>query len=232
MEHLDYESIIVRNFRLTSLVYRSLCKFDLISDEDLMENVSINIGNDYESYFSSLSKHTRQNVRTAYNRVKKEGTSLNYSVFINQKIPQKLLNELIELYCDRHEKHYGVKSSKFKRFYLKHFDFSTACLRQYKNFCAVLKLNSEIVAFLSGLINEQNKSIIVPRLSICDEYSRYSPGVILINETAKRIAEAKDLQILDLSKGKEQYKVSMGGEIYYQVNLVIKRIVKEKYGKA
>ena len=79
-----------------------------------------------------------------------------------------------------------------------------------------------IAAFLSGLIDKNSKSVIIPRLSINDDFLKYSPGIVLINETAKKLAENKNIDNLDLSKGDEQYKFSMGGEVYYTMNFDVK----------
>ena len=67
----------------------------------------------------------------------------------------------------------------------------------------------------------KTKSVIIPRLSINDDFLKYSPGIVLINETAKKLAENKNIDNLDLSKGDEKYKLSMGGEVYYTMDFGI-----------
>lgn len=54
----------------------------------------------------------------------------------------------------------------------------------------------------------------VPRLAINPKFSRYSPGIILINETMKLCESEFGYTEFDLSKGIEQYKIAMGGEKY------------------
>ena len=63
---------------------------------------------------------------------------------------------------------------------------------------------------MSGLKSKQ-KEFIVPRLSICDDFSFFSPGMILINEVIKFFIESNQIHCLDLSQGNEKYKYQMGG---------------------
>lgn len=228
LRSIDFVSLSIKNMISSSLVLEAIKRVNgLVLDEEQSENVSILIGNNYDEYFGKLSKHTRQNIRTAYNRIIRDNINIDFNECIDQKINRQELNELIDLYCDRHEKRYGVYSSKYKRFYLKYFDFSTLCQQNYHNYYAILKFNNTNAAFLSGLIDKNSHSIIVPRLSINDEFLKYSPGMILINETAKKISDYCDIDYLDLSKGNEKYKLSMGGKIYYTVNFSINRRINE-----
>lgn len=46
-------------------------------------NVAISFGDDYDSYFKSLTSSVRQNIRTSYNRIEKDGHSYELKVFRN-----------------------------------------------------------------------------------------------------------------------------------------------------
>ena len=81
-----------------------------------------------------------------------------------------------------------------------------------KNFYAILKCDNELIAFMSGI--QENHSFRVPRLSINDEFFKYSPGIILINETIKSLSVSHPKIDLDLGIGDEKYKKSMGGTEY------------------
>lgn len=179
------------------------------------DNVTIDTENDYDLWHSKLSKSTRQNIRTAYNRMNTDGVQLRVEILRGERIKRKTLDHLIDLYCKRHEERYDVATSAGKMLYLKYLDFSTACLRSYRdNFCAMVYMNGQLAAFMSGLVEKQGRSVVIPRLSIEDQFSRYSPGVVLINETVKWLASDTGIRFLDLSKGAEGYKLSMGGQMY------------------
>ncbi len=222
LDKMKGSEILFSNMPLSSKIFKAFSSMKCISNESTKQNVNIFIGNDYDSYFSALSKHTRQNVRTAYNRIKKDGKEFSVFFSLHKPIARSVLNQIIDLYCERHSTRYNVRSSKLKNFYLKYFDFSTICQQKSRdNIYAILYIDGKIAAFLSGLLDINTNSAIIPRLSIDEDFYKYSPGVILINEVAKRFAEIKELNNLDLSKGNEKYKISMGGEIYESKDFII-----------
>lgn len=186
------------------------------------DNVCIDTENDYELWHGKLSKSTRQNIRTAYNRMKTDEISLRFEYYRGEKLKRGLLDQLIALYCKRHEERYGVQTSSVKKLYLRYLDFSTVCLRSYRdNFCTAVYMNDQLAAFMSGMVEKNETSVVIPRLSIEDSFSRYSPGVVLINETLRKLTEQTGIRCLDLSKGAEGYKLSMGGQLYHTHNIVI-----------
>lgn len=75
-------------------------------------------------------------------------------------------------------------------------------------------INGNLAAFMSGVLDFSNRSAVIPRLSINNDFSKYSPGIVLINEMAKVIINDKSIDCLDLSKGDEKYKYQMGGKEY------------------
>lgn len=188
------------------------------------ENVCIHTNGQYDVWYNNLSKSTRQNIRTAYNRMKADDIHMSYEIFHGQRLTRKQLDRVIDLYCSRHAMRYDVQTSPVKKLYLKYFDFSTTCLQKHKdNFSAIVYMNGEIAAFMAGLVEKKGSSVIIPRLSISDSFSRYSPGVVLINETIKVLTEEKNIGNLDLSKGAEGYKKAMGGDVYCTFNIDFKR---------
>lgn len=75
-----------------------------------------------------------------------------------------------------------------------------------------LYIDGQLAAFLSGMTD--GVRLVVPRLSINDEYRRYSPGAMLISEAIKMLASQSTIRVLDLSKGEEPYKYQLGGRIH------------------
>lgn len=55
-------------------------------------NVCIHFGDDYEAYNRSLSKSTRQNLRTAYNRLNTDGKKLSFSVLVGGGVILLIIN--------------------------------------------------------------------------------------------------------------------------------------------
>ncbi|MCM1140863.1 MAG: GNAT family N-acetyltransferase [Muribaculum sp.] len=178
----------------------------------ITNNVAIVFKNGYESWFKSLSSSIRQNIRTAYNRLNKDDKNLSVKTFIGggKYLP---INDLMDLYCFRHEQRYGVKTSWLKKWFLKHQNFATLFYRYAPNALTfTVYIDGHIAGFLSGLYNEDR--LIVPRLSIDDSFRRYSPGVLLIAETIKYLEQHATMRILDLSMGEESYKFQLGGIVH------------------
>ena len=81
-----------------------------------------------------------------------------------------------------------------------------------------MTINDIPAAFLSGLYN--NNRMIVPRLSINNDFKSYSLGMILVCETKKLISHTKT-RILDLSLIVEPCRYQLGEVIHhvYRFNL-------------
>jgi len=183
--------------------------------------VNISLRESYEEYFNSLSKHSRQNLRTSYNRLKKENISYFLKIWENEDINFKYWNQINNVYCKRQKETYGANSSflKFKNLIFKHDSIS---LRHNKNkFVAVLFYDNEIAAVLMGLKNIKGDIVVVPRLAINADFSHYSPGNQLLNECIRYLIENTAIRNVDLSRGTEIYKYVMGGDDYFTKNFII-----------
>ncbi|MGN0262421.1 MAG: GNAT family N-acetyltransferase [Eggerthellaceae bacterium] len=214
--------ISVSQLPVSSVSYHVLKTIGVVVDEHISKNVRIDFEKDYESYFSSLGKHTRQNIRTAYNRLKTDGVQYRLEVVSGETVDKKTYQKAIELYCKRHEERYGVSTPAMKRWYLKHLDFSTKVLsKSHLGFNGFLYIDGQLAAFLSGLRDDNEHSVVVPRLSINNYFSRYSPGMILINEVVKYCCECDKIRTLDLSKGDESYKLAAGGTVYETASMSV-----------
>lgn len=202
------KKIVLKNIKENNNAYNILKDaFDL---KPSGECVKIAFNEDYDEYYRILSKHARQNLRTAYNRLKSD--NLNYSLdFYCGKIDKKLANQLKRLYLNRRVKKYKNMNFFKKLIYTIDEPISKVCFSLKNSFSAVLRVNGKIACFMSGVV--KNGEVIVPRLAIDDEFSRYSVGVILVNETIKKLIKMK-LFTLDLAMGTEAYKLQMGGVVY------------------
>lgn len=87
-------------------------------------------------------------------------------------------------------------------------------------FASEVRINDTLGAFMVGYVNNDNASVVVPKLAINDCYRHYSPGIILINETIKQLI-TRGIKELDLARGTERYKFVMGGALYHTLNTEI-----------
>ena len=232
--------IIFENVREQSSIFQSFIGNDCMKERGEKECINILLPNSYEEYYKGLSSSMRQNLRTAFNRLKRDGHNVSIKV-INEdgkcnvwsygdmeaiqdaqvrygKTQQEDssinndFDEMLALYYMRHEERYGEKTSKLKMWYMKHLNFVTKSLRNMSSAMSVmLFVDNELAAFMGGLSSQGEKDYIVPRLSINAKYGFYSPGMLLVNETARYMIDNTSNRNLDLALGTEPYKTKMGG---------------------
>lgn len=183
--------------------------------------VNIPLPSSYDEYFSLLSKHSRQNIRTSYNRINKDNINLSLKILQSGEITIKDWKAINAIYTKRQHETYnaGGFGLKLKNLFLKHDSMS---LRYNSNaFIGILLYNDSPVAVLMGLKTTSENKLVVPRLAIDASYSHYSPGNQLINECIRYLIEKTEVRNLDLSRGTEKYKYVMGGVEYYTKNFIL-----------
>ena len=173
--------------------------------------VAIEFSDSFDNYFSELSKHQRQNIRTAYNKLQKEAFSYRLVQYNrNNAIPNSVWRYCQQIYEFRHE----TKGSRFKIWIDRQRNPYTSILRTVEGWRIYVLFHEDIpIAYMGGLLNQKQNCYFVPRLCINAEYSSYSPGIVLITETIKLLIEGC-VKTMDLMLGDEPYKIAMGGETH------------------
>lgn len=87
-----------------------------------VEQIAIHYPDSYETYFLGLSKNARQNIRTVYNRMKKDEKEYRFESYKGQEVPIEDHTEMLATYCKRRKEKYN-NSSLIHSIYLKHFDW-------------------------------------------------------------------------------------------------------------
>ena len=179
----------------------------------------IQLPDNYDVFFDSLSKHMKQNIRTAYNRLKTDEMEYRFECIPYSDMPEITSRRLQKMYINRQKIRY--EKSLLYSLFVKYVDLGT---KIQKHGCMtvrayVLSINNKIAAFFDAIY--AGNTIIIPRLAISDEFNRYSPGVMLINESIKNLIDER-VSILDLTHGMEQYKLSMGGIVNHCVEKEMK----------
>lgn len=186
--------------------------FNSMNSVEEFNNYTIYI-RDYDTYLSSLSKSTRQNIRTAYNRLNKDELTYDFTIHDNNKIANAELKDINELYHKRKSEWTGEKelSTRRKKIFLSRDVIFRGIKKMDSSCVAVLKIDNKNAAFFVGFKFEGG--IYIPRLAINSDFSRYSPGIILINEFLRiRLIDQKGY-IFDLCRGDEKYKSTLGGSV-------------------
>ncbi len=194
--------------------------------------VSIRLQGSASEHIGGLSRSVRQNIRTAYNRMERDGIKYR-AVFYDSSKPlsDTLWKQIMELYFIRLFGKYKRRKARlffqrwrqrYKYFHLKH---DTLSLRRLDNaFHAVLFDGERIMAFLDGLETLDGSILSVPRLAINPDYAFYSPGYVLLVELIRHMDSGCRLREIDLSRGDERYKTDMGGRVYFTRDYNLKKI--------
>ena len=209
---------------VTSPTFKAAEKMKKFKGLRTWENGNINIEFDsYEDYFQTLSKHAKQNLRTAYNRAERDGKKIELVCYHgdtktlrkDSKI-RKDLDECMKLYTERQLSSYVKNKVKTFAFRIKNLQyFSISSKMNKRGYVAILKIDGKIAAFMHGFYNPFDKAYEIPRLAMNSDFKFYSPGMILITEVIKKCIENKEASNLNLLRGEEQYKYTMGASVYY-----------------
>lgn len=201
-----------------SLIYK------LIGDLNNKKEICVKINfttNDYESYYTSLSKHMRQNLRTAYNRINKDNISYHLKKYDSTTgNPDKnTWQKCQKMYEERCNMKNNPKFAKIRNFMhrignpVNHIITKTT-----ERAIFILFFEDEPVAFLAGFYNLSKEIFYVPRLSGNNKFLKYNTGIIMLNETIKKLLN-EGVKVLDLTRGNEPYKYSMGGVEHYNISI-------------
>jgi hypothetical protein len=182
--------------------------------------VSIKYSDSFDEHFATFSSSVRQNVRTAYNRLKRDGKAFDLRFYDSETpMPNEVRAKVMELYLGRlfskYKKYKGLRLW-YQRLVYMHAKHDTKSLFALQNqYHAILYIDGEIAGFMSGFKDYESTKLFVPRLAICDSFRFYSPGYIMLCETMKIMIEKSSIRELDLSRGDEKYKLDLGGGKYF-----------------
>lgn len=173
---------------------------------------------DYNDYYQALSKHQRQNLRTAYNKLQKESKTFSVVKYDSEnRIPRNVHKKCMKLYEER----CVMKNGGYRRvgFFSKlaavkdsRTNLVNILMLRDNNAVFVLYIDNAPAAYMVCFYDEHRPVVYVPRLVANVEYLKYDPGLLLLNETIKSLL-AEEIMIVDLTRGDEPYKKAMGGTV-------------------
>lgn len=233
MEHREQCVLLLKkhigkSFKLSRINKKSQTISYLQNSINIIEKcdcVNIMLNTDYDSHIDTLTKSVRQNIRTAYNRLRKDGKKYELKFYIGaENMPEAVAKDTKQLYIDRQMKNYSQELSLLRKIkhrfaiqYIRHDNFSL--YRNKDSVNASLYIDGKIAAFWGGIINKKGHRVVIPRLAIDDSFRFYSPGYILICETLKYVLDNTNIKNIDLCRGTEKYKTDLGGDLYTTVFL-------------
>lgn len=209
------------NLPEASKLYNYLKSSYKLSGSESQTCVGLSIdGKNFEEYHKSLSKQSRQNIRTARNRLVKDEKSLVYDFDdrnVNLHDFMKYRNVRVAKKND-----WGGKTLKWriinfistkilKRGWYKFPDYAPFTHDSDSRFMTAKTSDGELCAAFNYGIDHNGRSIVLMAVSTNPDYQRYSPGIqLLFNFIENAIAKGL-YDYIDFTRGNEPYKFALGG---------------------
>ena len=197
----------------TSL-YDFIQKKNIVRDHRLI-SVSLNLPSSEEFYLKMLSKSSKQNLRTANNRLKKDNKKLEFlldDLTVDKSLCLKIKNSRLK------KKNYepniikAIKNWIFKKITIR-FPNYNPFLTEVESHIMSAYCDGELAAFFNYGVDPYRKCINIMTAGTNETYARYSPGMLLMYEFIKyTINNNNDIKVIDFTRGNEHYKYALGGQ--------------------
>ena len=186
--------------------------------------VALKLPSTIDEYKKLLSKSSRQNIRTAHNRLKKDGLEVRF-VFDDKDVDKEKCRNIREQRFIEKFRHFSkLRLMKYRLMYRLSFHF-----RPYLPFMCyddghylTTYIGNELCSFFYYLIDDIHRQIFVIAAGVNLEYSRYSPGIISLNAFINDIIKTQNIEVIDFTRGNEPYKYVVGGKDHYIRNVMFK----------
>ena len=205
----------LEDFRESTSVYNHI-----LNNYELCRNseypcVGIRIPSSVEEYHKSLSKNSRQNLRTANNRLNKDGRELYFN-FDDQQVDKKKCLEIREARLIAKYSEFSLLTKYKYRFLNRlrfHFQgFTPITTYSGSKVMTASDENGNLRAFFNYGYDLDGTCIRVMAAGTDSDYARYSPGMLLMYNFILNAIEEGKLKEIDLTRGDEKYKFSLGGQ--------------------
>ena len=208
--------ICFEDFRESNSIYQHVIKSYSIIENKKFPCVTLQLPHTIEEYNKMLSKNSRQNLRTASNRLQKDGKTLIF----NDDDQQVDRQECMKL----REAKLSVKYADFSLFWkykyriinrLRYtFPFFTPITHYTKSkVMTAYDEEGKLRAFFNYGYDPDDKAIRIMAAGTDLDFARYSPGMLLMHQFILKSIQEGKLQVIDFTRGDEKYKFALGGEL-------------------
>jgi hypothetical protein len=245
----DYLNLIYDNFKpevveflFTYLRNRYGIKFlsfeNLLAEADLatyltqshkyeaknMTCVALTLPPTLSEYQALLSKNTRQNLRTALNRCKRN--EIEFTHELHFEVNEKLMLEMKTLREQRLDVKLEKKkatqnlSAKIKSLLIKGLIMFNRFMHGAQDplsentrpWCLIVRNKDKLVAFFWGIRSFSEEQLYVIFAAVHPEYEWYSPGKLSLQTFIEKIyKDVLKIKLIDFTRGGESYKYEVGG---------------------
>lgn len=210
----ELHDFIFEQLRSSSLLfdYLNLLSSD-IKDDSVC--VSLVLPLSLEVYYSQLSKNTRQNIRTANNRLSKDNLLIRF-VFDDANVDKE---RCLQIRQDKLKKKYDevsiIRKTKYRLRNKLLFRFPR-CLPIYDfpdSKVMTAYIDDDLAAFFNYVVDSNSKSIMIIAAGTNLKYLKYSPGILLMYNYICLTINENRFRFVDFTRGDERYKIALGGTL-------------------
>ena len=170
----------------------------------------------YDAYYAGLSKSVRQNLRTAYNRLNRDQKTIELTVCRTEPFEPALWQEALRIHVKRKRLRDGIREDWLHSYAAHHHDpLEKALKNNGPHMLFLLTVDGVGAAYFAGFLSNDGLSVVVPRLSIDDDFKFYSPGLVMLVEAIKYLEANTAIRCIDLCHGEQTYKYAMGGQEHF-----------------
>lgn len=212
-EKYGVKYVTIEDIRESTSLYRHVLNNYKVYINKERPCVRLVLPSSVEEYNHLLSKNSRQNIRTANNRLKKDGKELIYN-FNDQQVDRNLCLALRESKLSAKELPlwYIYKYRILNR--LRYRFNGPMPIKDYpeSRIMSAHDGDGKLRAFFNYGYDMDRKRIRVMAAGTDLTFARYSPGMLLMYNYITNAIEEGNLLEVDFTRGDEKYKFSLGGQ--------------------
>lgn len=223
-EHYHYKNCYFDIVLENTALYRYIHEHFRIQNNMKCYCAEIKLPETFEEYRKKLSKSTRQNIRTAFNRQKKNGIELHHELILETdeqlseilyEIREKRLGKKQSAITD-HLPFYGKAYYEFRRLYRKYLCSEHDVLKNNCNpWCFLVKDGDRIAGYFWGIHDIYKKVYYVILAGVEPDYAWYTPTVSHFYAFLEELYENglnHEYAVFDFTRGGEKYKHDIGAD--------------------
>lgn len=219
-----YLEFLQDSLDVVSYLERYLPRYNKVS----FNYAAINLPNTVEIYSSNLSKHVRQNLRTARNRMIKDGLNFESTLIEGdidnsiRRMCETIRKERLPLKIQSERKKWSLKTKLHMFLDEKlriHFPYASVIDTDKNGRFLLVTCGDDIAAFFYYGYEANKKRILIMTAGTNQKYVRYSPGFYYMYQQIKKWIEDDSVVVVDFTRGGEQYKYYLGCDKYPVCNM-------------
>lgn len=209
-----YFSFIIEHTALDNVL-------NLVAQKRTSVSVAVDVSCSVEEFEKRLSKKTRQNIRTAKNRMRRDDMEFKLKV-INGKLDCELANKLCQCHLRRALSKNSNNSSikKMVSSYIlkkkilydeKENNIIKRTMCELNNSITIIaELDGKLAGYLYGF--QDGRTIRIVQNCFDEAYSFYSPMFVGTYDYLIQCIEKENVDTIDFTRGNENYKYKLGGK--------------------